>query len=91
MQAQSPLKREIINELYRTLLLLGADNGLLGTVGSWGDSLPDEDVLANLKDWNGATLKESTARIEHYGMSFCPSGYIQDGGQQTALQAQSLG
>ena len=62
--------REIVGELYRTLVLLGADNGLLGTVGSWGQ-LPDEDVIANLKGWNGATLKELTGRIEHYETS-CP-------------------
>ena len=44
--------REIINELYKTLVLLGADNALLGTIGSWGDSLPEADVLANLQGWN---------------------------------------
>ncbi len=60
---------EVVNELYRALVLLGADSDLLGTVGSWGSSLPDEDVIANLKGWNEATLKETKQRIEHYEMS----------------------
>ncbi len=58
--------REIVQELYRTLVLMGADSGLLGTVGSWGDSLSDDDVLENLRAWNSATLQEITQRIEHY-------------------------
>ena len=63
------LNREVVGELYRTLVLLGAESDLLGTVGSWGDSLPDEDVLANLRQWNQATLQQITQRIEHYEIS----------------------
>jgi hypothetical protein len=68
MEIQSP-NREIVNELYRSLVLLGAESDLLGTVGSWGDSLPEDDVLANLKGWNEATVKELKERIEHYEIS----------------------
>ena len=60
------LDTEIIAELYRTLVLLGADNGLLGTVGSWRDSLSAGEVLSGLKCWNEATLRETKERIEHY-------------------------
>jgi hypothetical protein len=74
MQTQT-LKREVVNELYRALVLLGADNDLLGTVGSWGNSLPDEDVLANLQGWNEATLIETRQRIEHYEMSYRRPAY----------------
>lgn len=74
MQAQT-VNREVVGELYRALVLLGADNDLLGTVGSWGNSLPDEDILANLKGWNEETLKEITQRIEHYGMSSLHPAY----------------
>ena len=70
MQTKSLSNRKIIGELYRTLVLLGADDGLLGTVGSWGDSLPDKDVLAGLRGWNQATRKETTARIEQCEMTF---------------------
>ena len=65
------LHARIIGEIYRSLVLLGADHGLLGSVGSWGDSLPDSEVLAGLQAWNTATLAEIKGRIEHYEVS-CP-------------------
>ncbi len=82
------LNREVLNELYRSLVLLGADNDLCGTVGSWGTSLPDEDVLANLKSWNEATLKETRQRIEHYETSFPRPVYSPVGVRGTDPQAQ---
>jgi hypothetical protein len=69
MQSQPEIKREIINELYRAFVLLGAKMDLLGTVGSWKDSLPDQDVLSSLRAWNSSTLEELKQRIEHYGTS----------------------
>lgn len=76
--------REIVQELYRTLVLLGADNGLLGTVGSWGDSLSDEDVLENLRAWNDATMQEIKQRIEHYESSSLRPAYIRGEERRTA-------
>lgn len=61
--------REITLELYRALVLLGAQSDLLGTVGSWGDGLPEDDVLAGIQAWNRGTLKELTERISHYEIS----------------------
>ena len=66
MTSQS-VNRAITNEICRALILLGAGSDLIGTVGSWGDSLPDEDVLSNLKGRNEATAKEITQRIECCG------------------------
>lgn len=43
---------KIIEELYRAAEALGADPCLLGTIGSWGDTLDDVDVLDNLKRHN---------------------------------------
>jgi hypothetical protein len=60
------INRKIALELYRTFVLFGADFDLLSTVGSWGDSLPDEDVLASIKHYNETTLDEIKGRIEHY-------------------------
>jgi hypothetical protein len=71
MQTKSNPNQEIVGELYRTLVLLGADNGLLGTIGSWGDSLSEERVLSGLKAWNEATIAEIKERIGHYEIS-CP-------------------
>jgi hypothetical protein len=40
-------------QVTRVLEFLGADIYLLTTVGSWGDTLTDEQVLKELRDWNG--------------------------------------
>jgi hypothetical protein len=88
MQAQSCPNPKIVSELYRTLVLLGADHQLLGTVGSWGDSLTDEDVLANLMSWNQATVKETTARIEHYELSCSSPACTPTEARRTAHQGQ---
>jgi hypothetical protein len=87
MQTNSSPNREIVSEIYRTLVLLGADHALLGTIGSWGDSLPESDVLANLREWNQDTLKEITARIEHYELSCSAQAYSSVEGQRSAAQA----
>jgi hypothetical protein len=62
---------EIVSELYRTLVLLRADNELLGAVGSWKNGLPNQDVLAALKAWNTASVAELKVCIAHYEIS-CP-------------------
>jgi hypothetical protein len=70
--------REIIPEVYRALLLLGADSELLGVVGSWKNGLPNEDVLLGLRAWNTASLAEVKACIAHYEISCPHSDYIRD-------------
>lgn len=60
---------EIVNEIYRALVLLGAESDLLGAVGSWRDSLSDSDVLSGLQAWNEATFNQLRGRIEHYGFT----------------------
>ncbi len=52
MQKLGTVNRELIRELYRAIDALGADPDLLATVESWGDTLDDHQVLANLKAWN---------------------------------------
>ena len=48
--SRSQIKDEIVIALGK----LGADQGLLGIVGSWGDTLSDKEVLQLLKQWNAA-------------------------------------
>jgi hypothetical protein len=48
----------IKDEISRALVLLGADRELLETVGSWGETLPDKEVLRLLKEWNARKLAE---------------------------------
>jgi hypothetical protein len=58
------LKAEIAAEIYKALEKLGASPELLGTVGSYGDTLTDEAVLAHLKRFNekGTILDEVICR-----------------------------
>lgn len=49
----TPIQYEITRELYKAIERLGGDMELLGAVGSWGDTLPQADVLEMLKVCNG--------------------------------------
>jgi hypothetical protein len=80
--------REIINEIYRAFVLLGAANDLLGTVGSWGDSLSESNVLSGLRAWNSATLADIKGRIGHYEMSCPHQGDSPDAAPERLLAAQ---
>jgi hypothetical protein len=51
------VNREVVAEIYRSLETLGAKFDLLGIVGSWGDSLPESQVLRLLRAWNNSTLE----------------------------------
>jgi hypothetical protein len=50
------MQSRIARELYVAMERLGADPMLLSIIGSWGDTLDDEEVLALLRDW--AVLRE---------------------------------
>jgi hypothetical protein len=45
-------------ELYLSLLLLGADPILLGAAASWANGAADDEVLADLRNWNAAKVLE---------------------------------
>jgi hypothetical protein len=42
------------NNAYEAAKDAGAKSDLLGTIGSWRDTMPDEWVLEELKSWNKA-------------------------------------
>jgi hypothetical protein len=75
------MNRELRLELYLALVLLGADQMLLGALEAWREGADDRDVVADLRNWNEAkrleieewvaTLTESELqsvqqRIRHY-------------------------
>lgn len=43
---------EISQQIYRALEILGAESDLLSIIGSYGDTLSDDEILDMLKDWN---------------------------------------
>ena len=52
------IDREIINTIVKCVASLGGQSDILGSIGSWKDSLPDEDVLTSLQDWLKEKLKQ---------------------------------
>jgi hypothetical protein len=46
------------NEIYLSMLLLGAEPMLLAAIGSWRDGIADRDVAADLHNWNEAKRLE---------------------------------
>lgn len=44
-------ERRVITQLYKVIKELGGQSDLLGIIGSWGDTLTDEEVEAHLKFW----------------------------------------
>ena len=60
------LKADIAKEIYRALDDLYAPSELLSIVGSYGDTLPDADVLAYLKQFNetGTVFSKVICRAE---------------------------
>lgn len=54
----SDIERDMRSELYRSLVLLGADSMLLASAASWANGARDEEVLADLSNWNEAKLLE---------------------------------
>ena len=78
------MSQKIAAELYRTLVLLGADHQLLGAVGSWADGEPEQDVLENLEAWNAATSQELKTRIQSYEESCSYRAYTPGAARRTA-------
>ena len=53
-----PAQEDIKSEIYRTVLLLHPDPILLSMLESWCAGAKDEEVLADLKNWNEAKSLE---------------------------------
>ena len=60
--------QQIRSEIYRAFELLGADSDLLAVVGSWGDTLKDEEILVRMKRFspsskNGMRSKRGAEKL----------------------------
>ena len=61
------------DEAQRALRDLGADIDLISIVDSWQDTLPDEDILDLLRNWNAGlplfqTIYASKPQDDDYGV-----------------------
>lgn len=52
------MERDLRKELYLALVLLGADEMLLGALETWREGAEEKDVLADVRNWNEAKLLE---------------------------------
>jgi DNA polymerase II large subunit len=52
--ADGSIKAKIAHELYEAVRKLDAKSDLLSIIGSYGDTLGDEEVLERLRLWNTA-------------------------------------
>lgn len=61
------ITNDIINEVYDIMLKLGASEEVLSVIGSWRDTLPDEEILKLLKQYNkdGLLFKIKDAERKH--------------------------
>jgi len=57
------MDQEIIQEIIRSLVLLGAKSDLLGSVCSWGDTIEDNEVLAGIKACNDEIARQLHHRL----------------------------
>ena len=55
---------EIIQEISKSIALLGGKSDIIGTINSWGDSISDNDTLDCIKSWNEWKLSELNERLK---------------------------
>ncbi len=56
-QQSESIKKAIYDEIIKAIMNLGAKSDLLCTLGSYGDTLSDGEVLDQLRSWNRAHSK----------------------------------
>ena len=74
MTSAVPLKTLIAVELYTAIQKLGGKSDLLGIVGSYGDTMSDDDVLHALRQWNAAHPRVRTHKGDSVGSGFVIHG-----------------
>lgn len=52
VQKLSDLQYQIVAEISEAIEKLGGDPELLAVIGSWGDTLTEDEVLQGLKEYN---------------------------------------
>lgn len=60
--ADDKIKAKIAHELYEAVRKMDANSDLLSIIGSYGDTLGDEEVLDRLREWNSAHEDSFTRR-----------------------------
>jgi hypothetical protein len=48
----TPMQSKIRDEISRNFVRLGAERGVFAAIHSWGDTMPEDEVLQMLKEMN---------------------------------------
>ena len=51
-EPRTPIQHQINQEIYKAIEKLGGNPDLLSIIGSIGDTLPDEEILFQLRRYN---------------------------------------
>lgn len=54
----TPIQLEIVREISKAFTLYGAGYGMNALINSWGDTLPESEILKMLKDHNKNFVKD---------------------------------
>ena len=73
--------------IYRLALVHGAEADFLSVIGSWGDTLEDEEVAEMLKD-GGYHLRSAEGYLTTKEEAFYHSDWTQEENQETPCPAQ---
>lgn len=58
-------EKSFARKMYLCVELLGGQSDILSTIGSWRDTLSDEDVLGALDVWIDATIDERQRSLDY--------------------------
>ena len=61
----TPIEGLIVNELCRAIGDLGGGYGILSILGSWGDTLPESEILSMLKEYNNFNKQPQRQPTQH--------------------------
>jgi len=59
----SPTGYEIVKEISTTLERLGAARGVFAAIHSWGDTMPEVEVLKMLQGMNAASTSTTSTQV----------------------------
>ena len=54
----TPVQGQILREICAAVNRLGGGRDIMSILGSWGDTLPEAEILKMLKEYNAMPLEE---------------------------------
>ena len=61
----TPIQYKIVEQIIEAIDILGGKNDCTTPLCSWGDTLPEKDVLQMLTEWNERSRLKSNLNVDH--------------------------